>query len=209
MTFYNEHVLPHVINCACGLTGIERKRAQIVPQATGRVLEVGMGSGLNLKHYNPSQVEIVFGLEPSIGMRRKALVNVQKSAVPVMWLDLPSESIPLTDNSVDTVVLTYTLCTIVDWRSALFEMKRVLKPEGVLLFSEHGEAPDESVQKWQRRMNPIWRMFAGGCHLNRPIPHLITSMGFRMDTLEQEYIKGPKIASYHYFGSARIQPCTA
>lgn len=205
MNFYDEYLLPHFINCACGLKGIDRKRAQIVPLAKGKVLEIGMGSGLNLKHYHSEEVEMIWGLEPSIGMRRKAQENLHKCAIPVIWLDLPSESIPLDDNSADTIVLTYTLCTIEDWRSALIEMKRVLKDDGVLLFSEHGEAPDESVQKWQRRVNPVWRKLAGGCNLNRQIPKLIESVGFSIDKLEQEYIKGPKIAAYQYFGSASIQ----
>jgi len=204
MSLYDEYVLPHVINCACGLKGIERKRAKIVPLAKGKVLEIGMGSGLNLKHYNASQVEMVWGLEPSIGMRNKAQENVRTSAVPVTWLGMPSESIPLPDNAADTVVLTYTLCTIADFQLALLEMKRVLKPDGVLLFSEHGESPDNSVQKWQNRVNPIWRKIAGGCNLNRRIPEFIESAGFTIDELEEGYIKGPKIAAYQYLGSACI-----
>lgn len=202
MNFYNEYVLPHVINCACGLKEIERKRAEIIPLANGKVLEVGMGSGLNLKHYDSSQVEMVWGLEPSLGMRKKARLNVSQCSVPITWLELPSESIPLPDDSADTIVLTYTLCTIEDWRSALLEMKRVLKPNGFLLFCEHGEAPEESVQKWQRRVNPMWRKLAGGCNLNRPIPTLLETVGFTVNQLEQEYIKGPKIAAYQYFGRA-------
>lgn len=206
MTLYDEYVLPHIINCACGLSGIERMRAKVVPLAKGKVLEIGMGSGLNLKHYDSSQVERVWGLEPSSAMRRKAQANLRQSPVAVTWLDLPSESIPLPDNAADTIVLTYTLCTIPDWHSALLEMKRVLKPNGVLLFSEHGEAPEESVKKWQRRVNPVWRKLAGGCNLNRQIPQLIELVGFTVDRLEQGYIKGPKIAAYHYYGSAHMAP---
>jgi ubiquinone/menaquinone biosynthesis C-methylase UbiE len=202
MNLYDEYFLPHFINCACGMKAIERQRAKMVPMAKGKVLEIGMGSGLNLKHYNAEQVDMLWGLEPSAGMRRKAQANLEKSSIQVEWLDLPSESIPLDDNSVDTVVLTYTLCTIDDWRAALLEMKRVLKPDGQLVFSEHGQAPDESVQKWQTRVNPIWKKLAGGCNLNRDIPTLIESVGFKIDQLEQCYVKGPKIATYQYFGTA-------
>ena len=177
----------------------------MVPLAKGKVLEIGMGSGLNLKHYNAEQVQMVWGLEPSAGMRRKARANIESSPIQVQWLDLPSEAIPLEDDSVDTVVLTYTLCTIDDWAQALAEMKRVLRPNGQLVFSEHGEAPDQVVQKWQKRVNPIWKKLAGGCNLNRKIPALIESAGFKIAQLEQHYIKGPKIATYQYFGTATIR----
>jgi len=202
MNFYDEYLLPHLINCACGMKEIDRLRAKVVPLAKGKVLEIGMGSGLNLKHYNPDQVELIWGLEPSAGMRRKAQSNVEESEIPVEWLDLPSESIPLADDSVDTVVLTYALCTIPDWATALAEMKRVLTPNGQLVFSEHGEAPDAKIQEWQRRINPIWRKLAGGCNLNRRIPALLQSSGFKISQLDEYYIKGPKVAGYQYFGVA-------
>jgi len=200
--FYDKHCLPHFINCACGMKAIDRLRAEVVPQAKGNVLEIGMGSGLNLKHYDREKVSMVWGLEPSEGMRRKAQKNLAESQLNIEWLDLPSEQIPLDDNSADTVVLTYTLCTIADWQSALSEMRRVLKPKGQLLFSEHGEAPDENVRKWQARINPYWGKIAGGCHLNRRIPDLITTGGFNIQQLDQRYIKGPKIATYQYYGFA-------
>jgi len=204
MNLYDEYFLPHLIHCACGLKAIDQQRAKMVPLAKGRVLEVGMGSGLNLKHYNADQVELVWGLEPSRGMRLKAQRNLDQSRVAVEWLDLPSESIPLGDNSADTVVLTYTLCTIDDYQGALAEMKRVLKPSGQLVFSEHGQAPDAAVRKWQRRVNPIWKKLVGGCNLDREIPVLIEEAGFTIKQLQQKYIKGPKIATYQYFGVAVI-----
>jgi len=200
--FYDKYCLPHFINCACDMKAIDRLRAEVVPQAQGKVLEIGMGSGLNLKHYDKQKVDMIWGLEPSEGMRRKAQKNLEKSALNIKWLDLPSEQIPLQDNSADTVVLTYTLCTIVDWQSALNEMRRVLKPEGQLLFSEHGEAPDENVRRWQARINPYWGKIAGGCNLNRRIPDLIKAGGFNIQKLDQRYIKGPKIATYQYYGFA-------
>lgn len=202
MKFYDEHVLPHLINCACGMNAIERLREKMVPLARGRVLEVGMGSGLNLKYYQEEYVDLVWGLEPSEGMRRKAQANLDASNIKVEWLGLPSESIPLDDDSADSIVLTYTLCTIEDPISALAEMRRVLKPGGELIFSEHGKSPDKSVQRWQDRVNPIWKKLAGGCNLNRAIPSLIAEAGFNFTKLDQKYIKGPKIAAYQYFGTA-------
>ena len=201
---YEEHILPHLINCACGMKAVERQRSLVVPQAKGKVLEIGMGSGLNLKHYTVKQVEHLWGLEPSEGMRKKAQLNMQRSDFEVEWLDLPSETIPLEDNVADTVVLTYTLCTIPEPHTALAEMRRVLKPEGTLLFSEHGVSPDENVRRWQERINPIWKKLAGGCNLNRDIPHLLNEADFIIKEMETGYIKGPKIATFQYWGKAQI-----
>lgn len=172
MSFYENHVLPHLLHLACGNTVVERQRAAVVPQARGRVLEVGMGSGLNIPHYDPDRVELVWELEPSEGMRRKARHNVASAQFEVRWLDLPGEEVPLDDNSVDTVVLTYTLCTIPDWHRALEQMRRVLKPGGQLLFCEHGTAPDEAVRQWQRRINPLWRRVAGAAISTATYPSL-------------------------------------
>ena len=202
MGIYEKYVLPHVINCACGIKPVMRQRQKVVPQAKGRVLEVGMGSGLNLPFYDAAKVEFVWGLEPSEGMRTRARANVANAAVDVRWLDLPGEEIPLDDNSVDTVLLTYTLCTIPDWQKALEQMRRVLKPGGELIFCEHGIAPDASVQKWQARIDPWWGKIAGGCHLNRPIPEYLDRGGFRIDQMESMYLPGPRIATYNYWGVA-------
>ena len=204
MPLYEKYLLPHLINCACGTKEIERQRSLVVPKAKGRVLEIGMGSGLNLKHYEKNQVEHLWGLEPSEGMRKKAQSNINRSNIPVDWLGLPSEKIPLDDNVVDTIVLTYTLCTIADTKSALAEMKRVLKPNGLMLFCEHGLSPEKTISQWQTRINPIWKKIAGGCNLNRNIPNLISMAGFEFRQLNQEYIKGPKIATYQYWGVASI-----
>jgi len=206
MGLYERYVLPHVINLSCGASPISKQRAKVVPLAEGRVLEIGMGSGLNLSFYNPDKVELVFGLEPSQGMRQKAQKNVAASPVEVRWIDLPSEEIPLEDKTVDTVVLTYTLCTIPDFRSALANMRRVLKPEGTLLFCEHGEAPDESVKRWQARVNPFWKVIAGGCNLNRPIPRNIEDAGFAIGKLETMYLPNtPRIAAFNYWGNASVR----
>ncbi|WBU39449.1 MULTISPECIES: class I SAM-dependent methyltransferase [Marinobacter] len=203
MSFYEDRVLPHIIDKACSMGQVMKLRSQIVPRARGRVLEVGMGSGINLEFYDQSRVEMVYGLEPSEGMRRKALPNLNRSPIAVEWLDLPGEKIPLEDNSVDTVLLTFTLCTIPDWHAALLQMKRVLKPGGDLLFLEHGEAPHETVRKWQHRITPGWKMFAGGCHLNRQIEDLIRHAGFEIQELENLYMpNAPKIAGFIYKGRA-------
>ena len=202
MSFYEEYCLPHIINCTCGMKAVEKQRAKVVPMARGKVLEIGMGSGLNLKHYDADKVEMIWGLEPSEGMRKKAAPLLEATDIEVEWLGLPGEEIPLEENSADTVVLTYTLCTISDFAAALAQMRRVLKQDGELLFWEHGESPDDNVRKWQARINPMWRKIAGGCNLDRAIPELIRAAGFKIESLQEHYIKGPKFATYQYYGHA-------
>lgn len=203
MSFYEDHILPHLIGAACGSSPIMKQRQKLVPAAEGRVLEIGMGAGPNLQFYDPSRVTHLWGLEPSPGMRRKARRNIEAAPVDVELIDLPGEQIPLDDNSVDTVVLTYTLCTIPDAVEALQGMRRVLKPGGKLLFCEHGKAPDAQVLKWQNRVEPAWKVVAGGCHLTRDIPALIRQGGFDIEVMEQAYIPDTlKIAAYDYWGSA-------
>lgn len=203
MGFYDNKILPVIIDKACSMATIMKFREKVVPLAKGVVLEVGMGSGINLALYNPDNIDFVWGLEPSIGMRKKAQRNLDKSPVDVKWLDLPGEEIPLEDNSVDTVLLTYTLCTIPDWRRALEQMHRVLKPTGKLLFCEHGLAESHAVQNWQNKITPAWKKLAGGCHLNRPIAESIASCGFTISKLETGYADSvPKIAGYMYYGEA-------
>lgn len=203
MGLYERHVLPRVINLACSTGDIERQRRRVVPEARGRVLELGMGPGLNLEHYDTSRVELVWGLEPNRAMRSLAEDRIAASGLDVRWLDLPGEEIPLEDDSVDTAVLTYTLCTIADWERALDQVRRVLRPGGELLFCEHGLAPDEAVQVWQRRVEPVWKRLAGGCHITRPIPDLIERGGFAIAELDEGYQPGPKISGYQYWGRAR------
>lgn len=203
MEFYNEHCLPHLTDCACGMKALARERALIVPQAQGCVLEVGMGTALNLPFYDKEKVTRLWGLEPSQGMRRAAKGNLRRGGIEVEWLDPPAAQIPLDDASVDTVLFTFTLCSITDWQGALAEMRRVLKPQGKLLFCEHGAAPDASVLKWQTRITPWWKRAAGGCHLDRPIPALLATGGFDILEMEESYLKGvPRVAGYIYRGSA-------
>ena len=204
MSLYERYCLPHILNCACSMKDILRQRENIVPLASGRVLEVGMGSGLNIPYYDSKQVELVWGLEPSGGMRIKARKNIEKATFDVELIDLPGEEIPLEDNSADTVLLTFTLCTIPDWQKALEQMRRVLKPGGKLLFCEHGKAPDARIHQWQDRINPYWNKFAGGCNLNRPIPELISNSGFDIEKIDSRYYPGPKVLNYFHNGIAKL-----
>jgi ubiquinone/menaquinone biosynthesis C-methylase UbiE len=202
MGFYNERVLPHLIDLACSSKPSRKQREKIVPLATGDVLEIGFGSGLNLPFMDRQKVRKIWGLEPSEGMRRKAQPMVDAAGLDVEFIDLPGDSIPLESNSVDTVLVTYTLCTIPDAVAALEGMRRVLKPGGSLLFCEHGIAPDEKVRRWQHRLNSGWSRFAGGCNMNRDIPELITQGGFEITIDERMYIPGARILSYNYWGVA-------
>lgn len=206
MGFYAEHVLPHLIGSACAQPPVMKQREKIIPYAEGVVLEVGLGAGPNLALYDPAKVERVLGLEPSAGMRRKAAPAVAASPVSVELIDLSSEEIPLESQSVDTVVLTYTLCSIEDYASALAQMRRVLKPAGTLLFCEHGAAPDPGVARWQSRLNPIWKVVGGGCNLNRAIPELIEESGFGVDRLDTMYLpRTPRFAGFNYWGAASVR----
>jgi ubiquinone/menaquinone biosynthesis C-methylase UbiE len=202
MSFYAERLLPHLINMACSASPNQKQRQKIVPLAEGDVLEIGFGSGLNVPFYDAGKVRKIWGLEPSAGMRAKARPQVDASALDIEFIDLPGEEIPLDAASVDTVLVTYSLCTIADTLAALEGMRRVLKPGGRLLFCEHGKAPDEEVLRWQNRLNPAWKKIAGGCNMNRDIPALLASGGFEVRSDERMYIPGLRILSYNYWGSA-------
>lgn len=203
MSFYEDRVLPHLINLACSSRPNRKQREKIVPLAQGDVLEIGFGSGLNLPFYDSQKVRKIWGLEPSEGMRRKAQPMVDESNLDVEFIDLPGEEVPLEADSVDTVLVTYSLCTIPDAEAALEGMRRVLKPGGRLLYCEHGIAPDENVRRWQRRLNPTWSKFTCGCNMNRDILGLITKSGFEITNDERMYIPGAKMLSYNFWGSAK------
>ena len=205
MDWYERYVVPSMIDFACSTKPVRKQREKIVPRAYGDVLEVGIGSGLNLPYYDRERVRHVWGLEPSQAMREKTRRRLAVDPLPLDFIDLPGEQIPLDDNSVDTVLLTYTLCTIPDPLAALEGMRRVLKPGGVLLFCEHGRAPDAAVQKWQDRLNGTWRRLAGGCNMNRDVPALLTSGGFTILDEERMYIPGLRVLSYNYWGAAAAQ----
>lgn len=203
MSWYQRYLLPRIVHLACGTKPVRKQRAKVIPLARGRVLEIGIGSGLNLPHYDRSKVRKIWGLEPSEGMRRKAARRVAASGLDVEFIDLPGEEIPLDVDSVDTVLVTYTLCTIPDAVAALEGMRRVLKPGGQLIFCEHGMAPDEKVRRWQDRLNPGWSRIAGGCNMNRDIPALLAEGGFEITVDERMYIPGLRILSYNYWGTAQ------
>ena len=192
MNFYDQHVLPHLIDFACGMGAVMKTRAQIVPQAEGRVLEIGIGSGLNLSFYDPAKVSVIVGVDPSAAMQKLARQRAAEISIPVEMIALELGQIQAADASFDSIVCTFTLCTIPDAGAALKEMRRVLKPGGKLLFSEHGLAPDLPVVRWQQRLTPLWKPLAGGCHLNRDIPALIEAGGFSIGQLDSSYLKGPR-----------------
>ena len=161
-----------------------------------------MGTGLNMPFYTRDNVDVLYGLEPNEKSRKMSELAIEEAGLNVKMIGLDGQDIPLEKNSVDTVVLTYTLCTIPDAHIAMTELRRVLKPGGKLLFSEHGKAPDAAVAKWQDRINPVWKKIGGGCNLNRDIPELIKSGGFTFESLDEMYLPGPKFAAYTYWGSA-------
>lgn len=203
MAIYREHVLPHLVHFACGLKPIMRQREKVVPLAQGCVLEVGVGSGLNLAYYDARKVSKVIGLDPSPEMTRKAARSARRVPIEVEFVNAPAESIPLASSSVDTALVTYALCTMPETGPALREIGRVLRPGGRLVFCEHGLAPDANVRKWQDRITPVWKRLAGGCHLNRDIPALIEQGGFRILSMETMYLPGWRPASFNYWGIAQ------
>jgi ubiquinone/menaquinone biosynthesis C-methylase UbiE len=205
MGLYEDWILPKLINISCGTKPVRKQREKVVPLAAGDVLEIGFGGGLNLPYYDRSLVKKVWGLEPSAAMRRQAERLITKTDIDVELVDLPGEQIPLDDNSVDTVLVTYTLCTIPDVSAALAGMRRVLKPGGRLLFTEHGRAPDDSVRRWQDRLNPGWKKLAGGCNINRDIAGDIEDAGFLIVEDNRMYIPGLRLLSYNYWGTAKLR----
>lgn len=204
MNFYQRHIEPALVSCACGMKPVAKQREKIAPRAHGVVLEVGFGSGRNLPYYAAERVEKLYALEPSEGMRKRAAKRLAETPIDVELIDLPGEKIPLDNAAVDSVLITYTMCTIPDVAKALGEMRRVLKPGGAMYFCEHGLAPDAGVVKWQNRLNGVWGAIGGGCNLNRDIPGLIRQTGFVIADMEEMYLPStPKFAGYNYWGAAR------
>ncbi|MAT93613.1 MAG: SAM-dependent methyltransferase [Halioglobus sp.] len=203
MGVYEKYLLPRIIACACGTKPIMKQREKVVPLARGTVLEIGIGSGLNLPYYDSTQVQRVIGLDPSESSWKLAASRAAALDFEVDFIGLPGEEIPLDAASVDTVLVTYSLCTIPDPVAALQGMCRVLRPGGKLVFCEHGKATDSAVRKWQDRINPLWRSVCGGCNLNRDIPQLLERGGFQVAHMDTSYLPGtPRFAGFNYWGSA-------
>ena len=202
MSFYQRRVLPCLVHLAMRQKQLLPFRRRVIGEAEGRILEIGVGSGLNLPLYG-SAARAVIGIEPSPELLRMARRRAAGISVPVEFLETSAEAIPLDAGSVDAVVTTWTLCTIPDAPRALAEVRRVLKPGGALLFVEHGRAPEPGVARWQDRLDPLWSRFAGGCHLNRKIDDLVSGSGFRIDRLEHARMSGPRTHGFLYEGRAR------
>ncbi len=202
MDIYAKYFLPKIVHFTCGLKPTMRQREKVVPLASGRVLEIGIGSGLNLPFYDSSKVEHLWGLDPSREMWAIAEKRMKSVDLDVEFLEGDAAHIPLDDDSADTILITYTLCTIPEVIPSLTDMRRVLRPGGELVFCEHGKAPDDGVSKWQDRLNPIWKRFGGGCNLNRPIPSLLEAGGFAVRAMEKMYLPGWRPATFNYWGTA-------
>ncbi|MBC9249245.1 phospholipid methyltransferase [Pseudomonas alcaligenes] len=202
MQFYDQHILPRLIDFACGMGQVMKTRSKVVPQATGRVLEIGIGTGLNLSFYDAQKVSAIVGVDPAAQMQTLARQRAAAIGIPVEMVALELGQIQAADASFDSIVCTFTLCTIPDPLAALVEMRRVLKPGGKLLFSEHGRAPDLKVRLWQDRLTPLWKPLAGGCHLNRDIPALLKAGGFQVREVQAGYLPGPRPMTWVWYGWA-------
>jgi len=202
MGFYQEQILPWLVHLSMRQRRLAPYRNRVVSTATGRVLEVGIGSGLNLPFYGNTVTDVI-GLEPSRKLLDMTTAAARKSQIPLRLIEGTAEAIPIEDHSVDAVVTTWTMCSIPEIQSALQEMRRVLRPSGRLLFVEHGRAPEPSVRWWQDHLTPAWKHLSGGCHLNRAIAELIENVGFRIERLDKGYMQGPKPMTFMYEGTAR------
>jgi ubiquinone/menaquinone biosynthesis C-methylase UbiE len=203
MGFYNAWLFPRVLDLVMQQKQMTPFRERIGKAAGGRVLDIGIGSGLNLPFYG-QRADQVYGVDPSEGLLHLAEERAHKTSVPVELLRGSGEALPLDDKSIDTVVMTFTLCTVDDAAKTLSEIRRVLKPAGMLLFAEHGRAPEIGVARWQDTITPVWKRVAGGCRLNRKPDDLMQAAGFRIEGLETGYLKGPRPMGFVYSGSARL-----
>lgn len=202
--WYEQHVLPYLLDFACGIKPVRRQRRKVVPLAQGQVLEIGIGTGLNLEYYDQTRIQRVVGLDPGLAMHHLAHKRVAQAGMTVELVGLSAEEIPFDASTFDTVLVTYTLCTIPDPVAALREMRRVLKAGGKLIYCEHGLAPDAAVRRWQDRLTPLWSKIAGGCQLNRDIPALLQTAGFQSRDMQTLYLPGPRVLTYNYWGTAEI-----
>ena len=203
MSFYDRRVLPELIGCACRTRALTRQRARLIPLARGRVLELGIGAGANLRFYDPARVTVVHGADPSAELRAKAAAAPRPQGLDLELEEGRAEDLPYADGSFDTVVSTFTLCSVDDLPAALREARRVLKTSGRLLFCEHGLAPDRKIARWQHRIEPVWASMAGGCRLTRDVAGELAPAGFRPGPLERRYLrKAPKLVGWTTTGEA-------
>ena len=201
-SWYDRYILPYALDFVCGLTAVRSQREKVVPLAAGRVLEIGIGTGLNAPHYDKAKIGKIVGIDPATQMHALALKRIRRAGLDVELVGLSAETIPYAEASFDSVVITYALCSIPDPVAALREIRRVLAADGRLIFCEHGRAPDESVRRWQTRLQPHWKKIAGGCHLDRDIPALLSEAGFRAEDMQTMYLPGPRPLTYNYWGIA-------
>jgi len=203
MGVYDRYVLPRLLDCTCGQEAVRDQRAKVVPLAQGRVLELGIGSGLNLPLYDPARVVRVIGVDPAPEMLARARRRADGLAFTVELLDADAATARVEPASVDTVVVTYSLCTIPDGVAALEIARRALRPGGRLLFCEHGRSAEPGVARWQERITPVWKRIAGGCRLDRDVPAMLAAGGFAVDRLETFYMpRAPRPMGWHFLGSA-------
>lgn len=206
MSFYTDNVYPRLVNALGDPPPIRAVRQRIVPLASGRVLEIGVGPGVNFALYDASRVNKVYALEPNPGMIRLAEPQRQRTKLDIEFLEFPGERIPLEDSAVDTVVSTFTFCTVPGVSEAIRGLRRVLRPSGKLIFFEHGLSPDARIRRWQERTEPIPHWLFEGCHITRDIPTLLTEGGFQIEEMETGYLaKFPKSWTYCFWGTAKHQ----
>lgn len=205
MGLYKKYLLPKIIHWTCGQNPTMRQRQKVIPLAYGKVLEVGIGTGLNLGYYNSSNIDHLMGLDPSKENWKMNKVNGESLGLDLSFVQAYAENIPADNDQFDSAVITYTLCSIEDPVVSLDEIRRVLKPSGQLIFCEHGVAPDKKVEKWQHRLNPYWKIISGGCNLNRNIPEILDQAGFKIRKLDTMYLPGWKPGSFNYWGTAMIK----
>ncbi len=203
MGFYSKHILPSLINLTCKASSLTKQREKVIPFASGNILEIGVGTGLNLPFYNSRNILKLTAIDPYEETWQKREIDISKLDYKFEFVKASAEDLPFKNNTFDTIVITYSLCTIPDTDKALREMSRVLKQDGILIFCEHGVAPDKKVSATQDFINPIWKPLSGGCNLNRNIPELIEKNGFVIQDLKSMYIPGWKFASYNFWGSAK------
>lgn len=201
--WWDRHVVPRLITCACAQPVIADIRAQVVPRATGDVLEIGCGGGLNLPFYDHAQVRSLTGIDPSPELLDRTRASAARSGIAIDVRQSGGETLPADDAAFDTVVMTYTLCSVADPQAVLAEIRRVLRPGGHVLFAEHGAAPDPGVARWQRRIEPVWKHIAGGCHLTRPIGDAYRAAGFTVDSQSRYAPKTPRPMGWMEWGTAR------